>query len=161
MTCSGTRMAATPWPLSEVLRGWEREGEVGREREGVEPRKEEEEQGTRKREGSCHPYKEKRKRAMGCECVYWYKLWVLTIDSDSVFVGHRMAHSFSFSYYLSHSFLLLSLPVLSSLFSSSSSSNQLYFSEKISSKSLHTLSMEMGSGKMIYMDEYEKGDIAY
>lgn len=35
MTCSGTRMAATPWPPSEGLRGWEREGEVGRER-GVE-----------------------------------------------------------------------------------------------------------------------------
>lgn len=69
MTCSGTRRAATPWPKSEGLRGWEREGEVGREREGVELRGEGEEQRTRRREGSCHPYKGKRKRGTSCECM--------------------------------------------------------------------------------------------
>lgn len=69
MTCDGTRTAATQWPPSEGWRGWEREGEVGREREDVELRGEGEEQGTRRREGSCLPYKGKRKRGMGCECV--------------------------------------------------------------------------------------------
>lgn len=69
VTCSGTRTAATPWPASEASRGWEREGEVGREREGVELMEEGEDQGTRRREGLCHPYKAKRKRVMGCECM--------------------------------------------------------------------------------------------
>lgn len=69
VTCSGTRTAATPWPPSEGLRGWEREGEVGREREGLELRGEGEEQGTKRREGSCHPYKGKTKSGMDYECV--------------------------------------------------------------------------------------------
>lgn len=42
---------------------------MGREREGGEPRGEGEEQGTRRKEGSCHPYKEKRKRGMSYECM--------------------------------------------------------------------------------------------